>query len=112
MGHVFEPLEAVVASLDAVLLESNYDPDMLAAGYYPEFLKRRIAGPGGHISNVESAHLLRAVIGGRLRWACLAHLSHDNNTPELALKTHRRIVGQSLPIHVATRYHATDVLEI
>lgn len=112
LGHVFQELKDVLRTLDAVLLESNYDPDMLAHGYYPEFLKQRIAGPGGHISNVESAHLLRSVAGRRLKWACLAHLSHDNNTPELAMKTHLRIVGQSLPIHVATRYHATDLMRI
>jgi phosphoribosyl 1,2-cyclic phosphodiesterase len=112
LGHVFGELEAMISSLDAVLLESNYDPDMLAHGYYPDFLKQRVEGPGGHLSNFESAHLLRAVAGKRLRWACLAHLSQDNNTPELALKTHRRIVGNTLPIHVATRHGATDVFEV
>lgn len=112
LGHVFEELQSVVRSLDAVLLESNYDPDMLRRGFYPEFLKRRIEGPHGHISNFESAELLNAASGKRLKWACLAHLSHDNNTPELALKTHHKIVGRRLPVHVATRYRATEVLEI
>lgn len=111
LGHVFAQLETVLETLDAVLLESNYDPDMLAYGFYPEFLKERIEGPGGHISNFESAHLLKKV-QGRLKWACLAHLSQDNNTPELALKTHRQIVGRRLPIHLATRHAATDVLRI
>jgi phosphoribosyl 1,2-cyclic phosphodiesterase len=112
LGHVFNELEEVIRSLDAVVLESNYDPDMLAHGLYPDFLKRRIQGPGGHISNIESAHLLRSVAGGRLQWACLAHLSHDNNTPELAVKTHRRIVGHGLPIHLAHRDRASEVLQM
>jgi phosphoribosyl 1,2-cyclic phosphodiesterase len=112
LGHVFDGLEAILASLDAVLLESNYDPGMLANGFYPESLKRRIQGPGGHISNIESAHLLQSVAGRRLKWACLAHLSEDNNTPELAMKTHRRIVGKDLTIHVASRYEATKVLQV
>jgi phosphoribosyl 1,2-cyclic phosphodiesterase len=52
LGHVFSGLDDLIASLNAVLLESNYDPEMLANGSYPAWLKRRIAGPAGHISNV------------------------------------------------------------
>ena len=112
LGHVFSELPAVIGSLDAVLLESNYDPEMLIQGFYPEFLKERIQGLGGHISDIEAAALLLAAASSRLQWACLAHLSHDNNTPDLALETHRKILGNRLPLHVATRYGATDVLEL
>ena len=48
----------------------------------------------------------------RMKWVCLAHLSHDNNTPGLALATHRRILGDRLPLLVAGRHEATDVLEV
>lgn len=112
LGHAFDGLDAIVRSLDAVLIESNYDPDMLAGGPYPRFLKERIRGPGGHLSNVEAAELLRAAAGKRMSWACLAHLSEQNNDPDLALRTHRKIVGRRLPLHVASRYHATDVMEV
>lgn len=112
LGHVFPGLPAVVASLDAVLLESNYDSAMLASGPYPAFLKQRIRGPGGHISNVEAAQLIASAASSRLQWACLAHLSHDNNTPDLALSTHRRILGDRLPLHVATRYAASDAFAL
>jgi phosphoribosyl 1,2-cyclic phosphodiesterase len=112
LGHVFSDLEEIVGSLDAVLLESNYDPDMLADGPYPAFLKRRIEGPGGHISNVEAAEVLHLRGSRRMQWACLAHLSADNNTPALALQTHRRILGERLPIFVATRYEASAVMEV
>jgi phosphoribosyl 1,2-cyclic phosphodiesterase len=112
LGHVFESLPAVLAGLDAVLLESNYDPDMLEAGPYPVFLKRRIRGDGGHLSNEEAAELLRHVGFDRLRWACLAHLSEQNNNPALALATHRDIVGARLPLHVASRYVATPLPEL
>lgn len=111
LGHVFSDLEAVISSLDAVLLESNYDPDMLANGSYPDWLKERILGPGGHISNLEAAELLRASASKRMKWACLAHLSHDNNNPDLALETHRRVLN-TLPLFVATRYGPTGVLEV
>jgi phosphoribosyl 1,2-cyclic phosphodiesterase len=112
LGHRFDRLLQVMGTLDAVLLESNYDPAMLAGGSYPTFLKRRIAGRGGHLSNLEAAALLGSVPRGRLRWACLGHLSEQNNTPELALQTHRQVLGNHLPLVVASRYHATDVLEV
>lgn len=112
LGHVFGELEAVISSLDAVLLESNYDPDMLAGGPYPVWLKERIEGPAGHISNPEAAELLRSASPKRMKWACLAHLSRDNNTPDLALETHRRILGNRLPLFVATRREPTGVLEL
>lgn len=110
IGHVFQELIPAVASLDAVFMESNYDPAMLEHGPYPAFLKRRIKGEGGHLSNVESAELL--CWGGRLKWACLAHLSQDNNEPSLALKTHRKILGRNLPLHVAGRHAPTDILRL
>ena len=112
LGHPFAGLGDVIASLHAVLLESNYDPEMLAAGPYPEFLKRRIAGRGGHISNDESAGLVKAWASPRLQWACLAHLSEQNNDPHLALAAHRRTVGESLEMTVASRYRVGDVLEV
>jgi phosphoribosyl 1,2-cyclic phosphodiesterase len=80
LGHVFDDLEEVVGSLDAVLLESNYDPEMLADGPYPDFLKERIKGPCGHLSNIEAAEVLKSNASKRMKWACLAHLSEDNNT--------------------------------
>ena len=112
LGHVFDGLEDIVGSLDAVLLESNYDPEMLADGPYPDWLKERVAGRAGHISNRESAELLLRVASKRMKWACLAHISHENNTPDLALKTHRSILRNRLPLYVATRYEATDVLHM
>ncbi len=110
LGHVFTGLADVIASLDAVLLESNYDPDMLANCARPEWLKERISGPAGHISNFEAAEFLAA--SKRLKWACLGHLSEDTNTPKLALATHRKILGDRLPVFVATRYEVSEVMEV
>jgi len=111
LGHVFADLGGLIGALDGVILESNYDPDMLAAGPYPAFLKARICGPGGHISNFEAARLL-ARHGRRLRWACLGHMSEQNNHPELALETHRKFVGKYLPLHVATRCAASEPMQL
>lgn len=108
LGHPFEELHALMPTLDAVFIESNYDPELLKSGPYPAVLKRRIKGTAGHISNEESAALLRG--GSRLRWACLAHLSEQNNAPGLALETHRRRLGPEFALHVASRYHASAPL--
>ena len=112
LGHVFRGIEDVIGSLDAVIIESNYDPHMLASGPYPACLKRRIQGPGGHISNTESAHLLRMAASRRMRWVCLAHLSEQNNRPDIALRTHREILHDGMPLHVAGRYEPTPLLEV
>jgi phosphoribosyl 1,2-cyclic phosphodiesterase len=113
LGHVFDGLREVLLSLDAVIIESNYDRQMLAEGPYPEHLKRRIRGSGGHLSNDESAELVsKASMFQRLRWACLCHLSAENNSPQRALETHRQWVGRSLPLHVAGRDGASAPLSV
>ncbi len=112
LGHVFSGLEEVLYSLDAVLLESNYDPQMLQDGPYPESLKQRIRGPAGHLSNGESAELLRDAFRGRLQWACLAHLSEQNNEPNLALRTHQEMLGAEYTLNLASRYEPSPMFEI
>ena len=111
LGTCFEGLPETVASLDAVFIESNYDPEMLTQGVYPENLKRRISGPGGHLSNYEAAELI-AYNGPRLQWACLSHLSEENNTPAHALKVHQNYIGEDFPIHISGRYEPTPILKV
>lgn len=110
LGHPFRELSAVVSSLDAVFIESNYDPLMLSRGPYPACLKKRIQGPKGHLSNIDAAELL--LVGARLKWACLSHLSENNNKPAIALKTHREIVGRRLTLYTASRYAPSGILTI
>jgi len=112
LGHVFQDLGRLIASCDAVLLESNYDPVMLANGPYPRFLKERIRGQRGHISNREAAELLGTASDGRLRWAFIGHLSEQNNSPDVALRTHREVHACRLPVHVASRYGVSDVMDV
>lgn len=107
LGHVWLGLAEVLSTLDGLFIESNYDVEMLAAGPYPPFLKRRIEGPGGHIANCEAAALVARVWHegrGRLQWVCLGHLSEENNTAALAVQAHRQLLPDELPIHVASRY--------
>jgi phosphoribosyl 1,2-cyclic phosphodiesterase len=79
-------------------------------GPYPDFLKQRIQGSRGHLSNRDAAELLQA--GKHLQWACLAHLSKNNNTPQRALRTHRDIVGDCLNLYTASRHEPTGILNV
>jgi phosphoribosyl 1,2-cyclic phosphodiesterase len=83
----------VLSGLDALVLECNYDRDMLWRGGYPAWLKQRIAGPFGHLDNEESARLLGAIDCARLKHLVAAHLSQQNNTPALARAALARALG-------------------
>ena len=70
--------------LDVLILETNHDLDMLRNGPYPWSLKQRVAGRHGHLSNRDAADGLPELVGDRLRWVVLYHLSRTNNLPALA----------------------------
>jgi phosphoribosyl 1,2-cyclic phosphodiesterase len=72
------------AGVDALLLECNHDPDMLAEGPYPPRLQARVGGDFGHLNNRQAAQLLATLDHARLRHLVAAHLSEKNNRPELA----------------------------
>ena len=111
LGSRFLGLKEIIATLDGVFLESNYDPDMLKNGIYSDDLKQRIQSDYGHLSNEDAAELLLKS-GKRLRWACLGHLSDKNNCPSVALETHQKILGTTFPLHIASRYEVSDILEL
>ena len=76
-------VEHVLSGLDALVLECNYDRDMLWSGAYPRWLKERIGGPFGHLDNHDAARLLGALDRSRLKHIIGAHLSQQNNKPEI-----------------------------
>ena len=93
------PTHAVAQALqgcDALLLETNHDPALLAAGAYPAWLKRRIGGDRGHLANGQAAALLDACRHRALQHVVAAHLSRQNNRPELALATLRSVLGAAV----------------
>ena len=77
-------VEATLSGCDALVLECNHDLDLLWGGEYPKWLKVRIAGPFGHLDNGTAARLLAALDRSRLKHLIAAHLSQQNNRPELA----------------------------
>jgi phosphoribosyl 1,2-cyclic phosphodiesterase len=86
-------VEKTLSGLDALVLECNYDRDLLWNGGYPRWLKERIGGPFGHLDNRESERLLGALDRSRLKHVIGAHLSLQNNRPELARAALARAMG-------------------
>jgi phosphoribosyl 1,2-cyclic phosphodiesterase len=86
-------VERTLSGLDALGLECNYDADLLWGGDYPKWLKERIAGPFGHLDNRQSERLLGALDRTRLKHVIAAHLSQQNNRPDLARAALARAMG-------------------
>lgn len=86
-------IQEMLTGCDALVLECNHDPEMLAAGSYPEKLKRRIASRLGHLDNSAAASLLASLNTTRLKHIVAAHLSQTNNTPLLAGAALARALG-------------------
>jgi phosphoribosyl 1,2-cyclic phosphodiesterase len=84
LGSITAHMIDNVAGCDALVLECNHDEALLAASRYPASLKARIGGRFGHLSNATAVELLGRVAGARLRHLVAAHLSRENNRPELA----------------------------
>lgn len=91
-GVMTPELEEALRSVELAVVESNYDERMLVDGPYPAYLKRRIAGDSGHLSNIACGESLKRTMGNG-RKVFLAHLSKNNNTPDAARDTVARITG-------------------
>lgn len=101
--------------LDALILESNHDLDMLRNGPYPWPLKQRVAGRHGHLSNREAAEGLPDLVNDRLRWVVLYHLSQTNNLPALAAAAAGEALdacGARAEVVVASQNRSTSWLEV
>ena len=84
LGYVSEEVEKALLGCDAVTIESNHDVNMLRMGPYPYILKRRIMSDKGHLSNTTCSELLPKLVRSGTKRFILAHLSRENNMPEIA----------------------------
>lgn len=101
LGCLTPSLDALKGS-DVLILESNYDAEMLENGPYPSHLKKRVSGRQGHLSNDDSGHLLKELLHPRLQHLVLAHLSQKNNLPQLAYQMAQNILKKE---ETTTRLH-------
>lgn len=119
MGFVPLEVEEGLKDLDLLIIESNHDLEMLMSGSYPWPLKNRINGAEGHLSNDDTADLLPRVIGSNFPRILLAHLSKDNNIPELAYITIKNNledkglqIGKDLHLNFTYRNRPTELYEV
>ena len=114
-SYIIEKLQ----NLDVLLLEANHDVHMLQVGTYPYYLKQRILGDKGHLSNELSGRLLSEVLHDNFKTVILGHLSKENNYEKLAYETVRLEIdmaenhyrAKDFPIYVAKRDMVSDVIE-
>lgn len=90
LGCITERVDHYMRLAEHIVIEANYDAEMLRSGHYPLYLQSRIKAERGHLDNEETGRYLASIMSERLRSVYLCHLSHDNNTPELALGAVRR----------------------
>ena len=87
LGHVTEEIEKALLGTSCVLLEANYDVEMLRNGSYPYYLKMRIFSGNGHLSNIDSGKFAAELVKSGTEKIILGHLSQENNRPEIAENT-------------------------
>ena len=109
LGASTSHVESMLTGCDALFLECNHDLDLLWGGEYPGWLKRRIAGAFGHLDNRASQRLLAALDRSRLQHVVAAHLSQQNNRPDLARGALAEALGcEPEWIGVATQEEGVD----
>ncbi len=118
-GYVSNSILNAVLGSQLILLESNYDREMLANCTYPSVLKQRIAGKKGHLSNEDCAATILKLIDSNIKYILLSHLSKESNTPEIAFRTVESIleankiyIGNDVMVDLTYRDRSTHVYNL
>lgn len=118
LGHIDSKLLSNLENSSFILLESNYDLNILKCSSYPYHLKQRISGPNGHLSNDLAGETISYLLNSGLKQVMLGHLSKENNFPELAYKTvveklmESNYNESSIKLSVAKRYSRTPLIDL
>lgn len=118
IGHMNNDVIEHLTNSSFMLLEANYEPEILKCSSYPYLLKERIKGPNGHLSNSDAGKTISYLMDHGLNNVMLGHLSKENNFPELAYKTVvEEIIGHhleenSLHLSVADRYNVSPIIDV
>jgi phosphoribosyl 1,2-cyclic phosphodiesterase len=117
LGHICQTAAPYIKEANLLVIESNYDEQMLLNGKYPYFLKARIQSDHGHLGNLQTSVFLADIINDNLSHICLAHLSKNNNRPEIALQTLQQTfterginINGNLQISVLKRHIPTEMI--
>jgi len=115
-GYINQKNFKKLTNKNVYIFESNHDVEMLMNGRYPYNIKQRILGDKGHLSNKDAGYYLSKLIGDNTKQVILAHLSHDNNTDDIALKTVKEELKTTQVefdnIIIAHQEFRTDLIEI
>lgn len=118
LGYMSDDIKEQIKDSDLVVLESNHDVEMLKAGSYPYYLKRRILSDHGHLSNEAAGNAIVELVKKNVKSVMLAHLSQENNFPELAiatiegiLKMNNVVVGSDINLDLALRDRVSSLYE-
>ena len=104
LGHICQTAGPYIREANLLVIESNYDEQMLLNGRYPHYLKARIQSDHGHLGNHQTSVFLADIINDNLSHICLAHLSKNNNTPEKALQTlHQTLSERGINLNAQQR---------
>ena len=118
IGHMNSDILNNLTNSSFIMLEANYDPEILKCSSYPYPLKQRIAGPYGHLPNDTAGKTISYLSKFGLNSVMLGHLSKENNFPELAYKTvaqtliENNINENNLQLSVANRFKATPIINV
>ena len=119
VGHITEEMHDFIGRSNYLVIEANHSEEMLLQGHYPQYLKDRILGPNGHLSNVACGQALADYASPALRHVWLCHLSEENNHPELARKTVEQIlrskgivVGKDFELEVLRRKTPSEIYKL
>ena len=111
IGEACDNVIAQLNKCDFLFLESNYDEDMLKTGKYPAYLKKRVAGEYGHLSNLQAVELVEKHASENLKNIYLSHISEDNNRGDIALDAFKGLTNK-YRIKLTSRYDATEVVKL
>lgn len=113
-GEVPQALHQAFTESTVAVIESNHDEEMLRTGPYPELLKIRIAGSTGHLSNRQTANVLRECTNKYLKQVVLAHLSEENNHPMLAHECARTALDNNpeIAVHLTAQRAVGPILNL
>jgi phosphoribosyl 1,2-cyclic phosphodiesterase len=119
LGHICQTAAPYIKAANLLVIESNYDEEMLVSGKYPHFLKARIQSDHGHLGNHQTAAFLADNINDNLSNICIAHLSKNNNSPEKVLQTLQQtfsergiILNGQQRISILNRNTPTDMISL
>ena len=113
VGHITSDLLENLKNSNFILLESNYEPDILRYSRYPYKLKERISSPLGHLSNIEAGQAINFLTNYGVRNVMLGHLSSENNFPELAYKSVlEQIENKDLNLYVAKKFEPSEFFNV